>query len=207
MAPSPPVAGHRDDQNRPVAPVALTAHSDQCLGCGPDNPAGIGLRPHRDGDEVFADVVFDTRHVGAPGLAHGGAVATACDDLFGFMLYVVGEPAVTGTLQVDYHSPAVLATNYRIRAWLDHRDGRRLHLRAAGTDPTGRVCFEARAVFIVVPPAHFQRYGSPNFSHLFDNAPGAPGAARAAGAPATRPVPHDHDRDRDRDQAEGSQQP
>ncbi|MEU8494672.1 MULTISPECIES: PaaI family thioesterase [Pseudonocardia] len=135
------------------------------------------MRVFRKDDAVHSDVVFTARHVGAPGLAHGGVVATACDDLFGFLLYVVGEPAVTGSLQVDYHSPAVLGTTYSIWARLERRDGRRLHMHATGTDPSGRLCFEASAVFIVVPLAHFHRYGSPEaISHVFANPSTIPAA-------------------------------
>ena len=167
----------RGDETPVSGAWELTPHSDQCLGCGPGNPAGIAMRVFREDDAVYCDVEFAARHVGAPGLAHGGAVATACDDLFGFLLYVVGEPAVTGSLQVDYHSPAVLGTTYRLRARLERRDGRRLHMHATGTDPSDRVCFEARAVFIVVPLAHFQRYGSPDsISHVFANASPTPAA-------------------------------
>lgn len=172
------------------ARLDLAPHSERCLGCGPDNPAGMGMHVQREGDTVVTDIVFQPRHVGAPGLAHGGAVATVCDDLFGFVLYVVSEPAVTRTLEVDYHSPAVLGTSYQVRAWLDHRDGRRLHLRATGTDPTGRECFQARAVFVVVPLAHFQRYGAAQFSHVFpDAAPTDPPPAPPAPAGPLARVP------------------
>ena len=50
---------------------------------------------------MVAEVAFEDRHVGAPGIAHGGAVATVFDDLFGFLLYAVAELAVTRSLQVD----------------------------------------------------------------------------------------------------------
>jgi hypothetical protein len=60
--------------------------------------------------------VFDRRQGGAPGLAPGGAVAAACDDLFGFLLYTVGEPAVTRSLEIGYRRPVELGVPYRIRA-------------------------------------------------------------------------------------------
>ena len=86
----------------------LPAHHPQCLGCGPDNPHGHHLQVWRDGDRVRSRHVFDPRHVGAPGIAHGGAVATVLDDLFGFVLYVVGDLAVTRHLEVGYRAPVLL---------------------------------------------------------------------------------------------------
>lgn len=65
---------------------ALPPHHVECLGCGPGNPHGHHLHVRRDGGRVVSEHVFDARHVGAPGIAHGGAVAAVVDDLFGFVL-------------------------------------------------------------------------------------------------------------------------
>ena len=108
----------------------LPPHSVRCLGCGPDNPHGHHLDVHRDGERVIAVHTFDERHVGAPGIAHGGAVATVFDDLFGFLLFIVGELAVTRSLQVDYLAPVRLDTPYSVTANLDRREGRRLYVTA-----------------------------------------------------------------------------
>lgn len=90
--------------------VDLPPHHEQCLGCGPDNPHGHHLQVRRYGDGVVAEHTFDNRHVGAPGIAHGGAVATVIDDLYGFLLYLVGAPAVTRQLTVDYRAPVMIGT-------------------------------------------------------------------------------------------------
>lgn len=62
------------------------------MGCGPENAQGLQLAVFRDGDMVYGDVTFDERHIGAPGLAHGGAVAAARDDVLGFTLWLAGTP-------------------------------------------------------------------------------------------------------------------
>lgn len=134
---------------------ALPPHHAECLGCGPGNPHGHHLQVRRRGDGVVGEHVLDQRHVGAPGIAHGGAVATVVDDLFGFVLYVVGEPAVTRQLEVEYHAPVWLDTTYRLAAHLDRREGRKLFMRATVTDGTGVQVVSARALFIVVPLEHF----------------------------------------------------
>jgi acyl-coenzyme A thioesterase PaaI-like protein len=142
-----------------VAPVAnddpLPPHYGQCLGCGPDNPHGHHLQVWRDGDHaVRTEHTFDARHVGAPGIAHGGAVATVLDDLFGFLLYQVGELAVTRHLEVDYRAPVMLSTPDLLRAWLERRDGRKLFVRGEGSAGTGPVLVAASALFIVVGLDH-----------------------------------------------------
>ena len=66
------VVGRIDDD-------VLPPHYPTCLGCGPDCPQGYHLQVRRDGDDVVAEHVFEERHSGAPGIAHGGAVATVSD--------------------------------------------------------------------------------------------------------------------------------
>lgn len=140
--------------------ASLPPHHPRCLGCGPDNPAGLHLAVYRDGDTVVTDVTFDARHRGAPGLAHGGAISAACDDLFGFILYVVEEIAVTRTLTVDYLAPVPLGQPHRITARLQRRHGRRLHLEATGIGHDGITRFTAEALFLVVDHDHFAPHGS-----------------------------------------------
>lgn len=135
----------------------LPSHHPQCLGCGSDNPHGHHLQVLRDGDRVRTRHVFDVRHVGAPGIAHGGAVATVLDDLLAFLLYVVREVAVTRNLEVGYRAPLLLGVPYLLEAELERREGRKLFVVARGTDEQGALVVEARALFIVVEPEHFSR--------------------------------------------------
>ncbi len=123
----------------------LPPHHPDCLGCGPQNPHGHALSVQRDENGVVAHHVFDQRHVGAPGIAHGGAVATVLDDLFGFLLYTVGELAVTRRLELDYLAPVLLGTPYVLRAAVRSRDGRKLNShghdgRCAGPLGSHRYC-------------------------------------------------------------------
>ena len=103
------------------------------MGCGPDNPHGLGLVVYRSADVVYADVTFDERHIGAPGLAHGGAVAAACDDVLGFTLWIAGTPAVTRALTVEYLQPVPLHQPHRITAHITGRRGGRFMSRRQGS--------------------------------------------------------------------------
>ncbi|QZA10244.1 MULTISPECIES: PaaI family thioesterase [Mycobacteriaceae] len=152
------------------------------MGCGPQNPHGLQLVAYRSGDTVYADVTFDERHIGAPGLAHGGAIAAACDDVLGFALWIAGAPAVTRSLTVEYLQPVVLHRSHRITARIASREGRVLDIGATGTDPEGLTRFTARAVFVVVAVDHFAAYGDvAAFEHLLrllgdTGAPSDPGS-------------------------------
>jgi acyl-coenzyme A thioesterase PaaI-like protein len=137
--------------------AVLPAHHGHCLGCGPDNPHGHHLRVSRRGERVVADHAFDGRHEGAPGIVHGGAVATVFDDLFGFLLYLSGEPAVTRQLSVEYLSPALIGTPYSLEAAMTGREGRRLFVAASLAGPDGASVATSTATFVAVGVDHFHR--------------------------------------------------
>lgn len=152
----------------PAAPERLPSHTPTCMGCGQDNPHGLQLAVYREDDEVFADLIFDERHIGAPGLAHGGAIAAACDDVLGFSLWIAGTPAVTRTLSVEYLQPVPLNQRHRLTARIASRQGRAIHVDGAGVGDDGVTRFAASAVFIAVDAAHFAAHGDiTGFSDLF----------------------------------------
>jgi acyl-coenzyme A thioesterase PaaI-like protein len=134
----------------------LPPHQPRCLGCGPDNPAGIGLRVRRDGDHVVGEATLNVNHEGAPGYAHGGAVATLLDDAFGFVAMLGGHPAVTARLEVDYRAPVLIGRPLSVEAWDEAEPGeRKRRLRGVLRDEDGKVLAEASALFVVVDPSHF----------------------------------------------------
>lgn len=151
-----------DDVRAYVAEIAgrldaeqLPPHWPTCLGCGPDNESGFHLQVRREGDEVVAEHTFADRHSGAPGIAHGGAVATVVDDVLGFLLYVARIAGVTRHLEVEYLRPVLVGVPYVVRAKVDSLDGRKLWVSCACTAPDGTVTFTAKALFLQVRLSHF----------------------------------------------------
>lgn len=126
----------------------LPCHLPGCFGCGPDNPDGMRLRAvAAEGEAVEAEYTFEARLQGAPGVAHGGAVAAVLDDLFGFLLVRLLDPAVTRRLTVDYRRAVHLETPSLLRAELEGRDGRELHMRAE-LRQRGELRASATAMFV-----------------------------------------------------------
>lgn len=108
---------------------------------------------------VVASLTFDHRQEGAPGLAHGGAVATVLDDVLGSVLLAHRRPAVTARLTVDYVRPVVLGRELRAEAWLVELDGRKAHL--AGYVADGQeLLAEAQGLFVCVTASHFEAAGA-----------------------------------------------
>lgn len=132
----------------------LPSHAPWCFVCGEENPSGLGLHVFAaDGHAVQATQQFDASHGGAPGVAHGGAVAAVLDDLFGFVLVRIMVPAVTRDLHVTYRLPTRLDVDTHLTASLVERRGRDLHLEASASQG-GRQIVTATAHFVEVDFAH-----------------------------------------------------
>jgi acyl-coenzyme A thioesterase PaaI-like protein len=136
-------------------PGSLPPHWPTCFGCGPDAEAGLHAVTRKVGEEVHCTYAFTSRHEGAPGIAHGGAVAALVDDVCGGLLFVVREPAVTRTLNVEYLRPVLVGVTYDLVARVDRREGRKLFVTCEGTDPEGRLTFRGGGLFLVVDLSHF----------------------------------------------------
>jgi acyl-coenzyme A thioesterase PaaI-like protein len=143
---------------RPAADGSIPPHQPNCLGCGPDNPAGMGLRLRTDGERILGGVRFDRRQEGAPGFAHGGAIATVLDDALGTVLILIERPAVTANLDIDFRAPAFLDRDLTVEAHCERIDGRKIHLLGRLLDGETLLA-EARALFVEVDFEHFRRGG------------------------------------------------
>lgn len=131
----------------------LPRHGHGCFGCGDVevNPASFGLQATVTSEGVRAELSFDARFLGAPGLAHGGAIAGALDDLFGMLLMRQLIPAVTTDLRVRYAKPIHLDDPCVLTAWQVDRDGKDLHVAAAIVQHDVRKV-TADGVFRIVSP-------------------------------------------------------
>lgn len=159
-APSPaaPPAPH------PAAPppgTELPEHYAGCVGCG-RLEGSLRLR-FTAGEGLAVSGTFTVRdhHQGAPGLAHGGTIATAFDEAFGALLVLVGEPAVTASLQTEFRRPVPVGAVLHLDCRVEGREGRKLWVSGSARldAPDGPTAAQATALFVIVPEEHFTRHG------------------------------------------------
>ncbi len=140
---------------------AVPSHFRGCFGCGPDHPTGLHLQTVvEDENTVVCAIEIQPQHQGAAGLAHGGILSTIMDEVLGCLLWLVGSPAVTGRLEVDYRKPVPVGNTLYVRAWLVGVEGRRVNARAEGRldSADGVLAVEGAAVFIRVGLEHFHKH-------------------------------------------------
>lgn len=142
--------------SHPLGPVAQPRHPDGCLGCGTSNSASLGVRLWAEDGEARGEVLLDTRHAGAEGYAHGGAIATFLDEVMGWVLQHRGMLVVTGRLEVRYRAPARLGQRFALRARLVGAEGRRMHIIGEMLGDEG-VIAEGDGIWVTVDSSHFDR--------------------------------------------------
>jgi acyl-coenzyme A thioesterase PaaI-like protein len=133
--------------------------SDRAVG-GTTNPTGVDLTVAYEGDEVVTEVILRRAFEGAPGRAHGGMVAAAFDDVTGFVIGLIGEPAFTGELTVRYLAPVPIERPLEMRARLDGRERRKLFISGEVRDGDNVVA-TCKAIYITVDPSRFAGYPDP----------------------------------------------
>ncbi|MEW2193584.1 PaaI family thioesterase [Streptomyces microflavus] len=151
----------------PEAPAPgelLGAHYEHCFGCGEGQPHGLHLQARAgEGVSVTAEFTVKPAHQGAPGLAHGGVLATALDETLGSLNWLLRTIAVTGRLETDFVRPVPVNTVLHLDARILAVHGRKIYSTATGRigGPEGPVAVRADALFIEVKVDHFIENGRP----------------------------------------------
>jgi acyl-coenzyme A thioesterase PaaI-like protein len=133
--------------------ATLTSYDERPVS-GRASPWGLDPHLRRDGNEVVAAVTMRAAHEGAPGRSHGGIVAALFDDVFGFVLSSLSQPAFTGELSIRYEAGAPIGVPLECRVRLAERDGRKLYMTGELT-AEGRVVARSKATFISIDREQF----------------------------------------------------
>jgi len=167
----------------PPPGATIPSHYRWCFGCGTEHPTGLHMRiTAGEGLTVVGDFLVTEHHQGAPGLAHGGLLTAAVDEILGSLNWLLAGPAVTGRLECDFRRPVPVGTRLHIDAEIVGVKGRKVFTRAIGRldGRDGLVAISAAALFVQVPLEHFVAHGAPeHVQRAIDD--------RAAGGPAWRP--------------------
>lgn len=148
----------------PAPGELLGAHYDQCFGCGGEQPHGLHLAARAgEGVRITAEFTVKGAHQGAPGLAHGGVLASALDETLGSLNWLLRTIAVTGRLETDFVRPVPVGTVLYLEAEVTAVAGRKIYSTATGRigGPEGPVAVRADALFIEVKVDHFIDNGRP----------------------------------------------
>ena len=148
--------------NAPAVGDSIPSHFRSCFGCGEDHETGLHMRMNA-GKGLTIDGTFTVtrHHQGAPGLAHGGLLSAAIDEVLGSLNWLLGEPAVTGRLECEFVKPVPVGSVLHIHAEIVGTQRRKVFAIASArlNSESGPVAVKARAIFIQVSVEHFLKNG------------------------------------------------
>lgn len=150
---------HRDAPSRGEE---ILSHYRFCFGCGNDHPTGLHLRIFA-GQDLSVDARFTVteHHQGAPGIGHGGLLATAFDESLSATNWLLRIAAVTAHLEISYLAPVPVDSQVFIHASIKASRGRKVWAQATGrlNSAEGPIAVKAASLFIQVPVEHFLTHG------------------------------------------------
>lgn len=120
-----------------------------CFVCGKNNPNGLGLRWFlRDDGSIYAQATLNENQQGAPGIAHGGALAAMLDEAMGAAAWQAGYKVLAISLKVDYLRPVHLGTQVEVLASVTKKEGRKVFARGEIVLPDGEKATVGEGIFV-----------------------------------------------------------
>ena len=122
------------------------------------NPLAPPLRVHRKEEKrAMGTVVFPGSVRAGAGWAHHGYVAASVDEVFGAVLAWMGQPIMTGILDVRFLRPCPVEEEVRIEGWVRREIAGVVFTEARVEVAAGPVA-EANAVFFIVGEDQYRRF-------------------------------------------------
>jgi acyl-coenzyme A thioesterase PaaI-like protein len=121
---------------------------------GWSNPISPPIRLRNEGEIAVGEFTFGPTFEGAPGFAHGGFLAAAFDQVFGWLSVLRGVPSLTASLTIHYRLPTPIETPLVIEARLERQQGRKAFVRAA-LRAGDQITAEAEGLFIRIEAEQF----------------------------------------------------
>ncbi|MFN8108624.1 MAG: hypothetical protein U0Y82_02075 [Thermoleophilia bacterium] len=123
----------------PALPLLNPPEFPLCFVCGPDNPHGLHLRVHRDGEDAVAVHIPPPHQQGYPGRVHGGLAGMLVDELLVYAGVPHGLWGMTARVTYRLRAPLEPDLPMLVRGTLLSRSTGGFKARVTITRPDG-VC-------------------------------------------------------------------
>jgi len=136
-------------------PRDFAVFADRTALTGESNPISPPMRLVKDGTNAVGLVTFGPSYEGIPGCVHGGFVAAAFDQVFGYLQVINDRGGVTAALDVRYRRPTPMNVELRVEATTTEVNGKR-SVVAAKMHANGVVTAEATGTFVEIDPVRMK---------------------------------------------------
>lgn len=159
---------------KPVTATPIQHHYDPetaiCYGCGPNNPHGLHIETHWDGEVGRCTFLPRPEHTAFPGYVYGGLIASLIDcHSIGTAVAAMYDHAgrspddggeeitcVTGKLCVSYQKPTPIGVELTIEARIDEIHDKKAVV-SSQLIANGEVCCTGDVIAVRVPSRNFKQ--------------------------------------------------
>lgn len=131
-----------------TATTASRPGGNSCFVCGADNPIGLHVHFHLDGDVCRGTFTSGAAHAGYDGVTHGGIVFSLLDDVMANGLWLRGERGFTARCEIRYRAHLPLGMGVEL-------EGRVVARRSRLIETSGVVVGAANGVVYAQATAQF----------------------------------------------------
>ncbi|HEV3123930.1 MAG TPA: PaaI family thioesterase [Candidatus Dormibacteraeota bacterium] len=123
------------------------------------NPVGLHVQYTMErvdgppGHRVVGEWAADERHMGFPGVAHGGLVVAILDDAMGRCAALRHRWVVSGRIDTRFRAAAPIGVTLRVEGWITRYLRRQVNGRARMLLADGTVIAEADGTYLPIPRA------------------------------------------------------
>ena len=147
--------------NITVTPLENFDPDGTCFACGPDNPAGLHMTFHTNGDTVFSQLTAPRQLCGWQNMLHGGIISTILDEVMSWTAHhLIQKLILTRSITVDFKRPVYAQSELRAEGWIDaivsDHDAR---LKARLLNAKEKICARATGSFALLTPKVARRMG------------------------------------------------
>ncbi len=132
-----------------------------CFGCGPANPAGLGMRFWTDAAHVYSFLSLPETMCGWGRIAHGGILSVLLDEIMGWtVICLLRKIGVTKNMRTRFIKPVRVGEELTVVGEiLDSPSERQALTRGAIYSAGGVLCAEAEGEFSVMTEQAAVRLG------------------------------------------------
>jgi acyl-coenzyme A thioesterase PaaI-like protein len=125
-----------------------------CFICGKRNPIGLKAEFEIDSENIRLKGHFTPRreHEGYRGIMHGGLASALLDEAMVKLLWEVGIPAVSASLNVRLLKPVMVGERVIIEGWVESDKGRIIATSAKLSNTDGTVLARAEGKCVRIEP-------------------------------------------------------
>lgn len=121
-----------------------------CFACGKENPIGLKIDFHYDGEFCRGEFTGNENHVGWENTVHGGIIYSALDDVTANVLWQSDRRAHTAKCEIRYRKPLMVGETVMLKGWVEKEKGRLVMLKGeARRKADGVVVADCEAAFMV----------------------------------------------------------